>query len=180
MADEQTPDSPGLHIDADWKKQAQEEKRRLAEEAQRQKEAAAQQAASGQAGAPGAAPGAAAEAAQAGQRGERGQIPPADFTTLVSQTVTQAMFALGMIPDPETGRRVAMLDLARFHIDMLSVLEDKTGGNLSDEEQRLLASSLYELRMQYVQLSQQAIAEQTGAGDDAGQGAGGAGGILGG
>jgi hypothetical protein len=179
MADEQSNASSGLHIDADWKKQAQEEKKRLAEEAERQKQQAAQQAAAGGGGA--AAASAATEAAQAGQPASRGELPPANFTTLVSQTVTQAMFAMGMIPDPQTGRRVAMLDMARFHIDILAVLQEKTQGNLTEEEQRLLSSSLYELRMQYVQLSQQAIREQTGA-DEQGQPGGGqgGGGIIGG
>ena len=173
MADEQSNEPSGLHIDADWKKQAREEKQRLAAEAERQKQQAAQQAAAGGAGS--GAGSAAAEAAQAGQPASRNELPPANFTTLVSQTVTQAMFAMGMIPDPQTGRWVAMLDMARFHIDMLAVLQDKTQGNLDEEEQRLLSSSLYELRMQYVQLSQQAIREQTGA-DEQSQQAGGQGG----
>ncbi|MHB1157105.1 MAG: DUF1844 domain-containing protein [Phycisphaerales bacterium] len=148
-----------LHIDSDWKSQAQAEKQRLAEEA-RKKEAAASASAKPQA------------AGAAGVGGDKGrtsgtgrQLPPADFRTLVSTMVTQAMFAMGMIPDPQTGRRMASLDMARHHIDMLSVIESKTKGNLDDEETKLLTSALYELRMQYVQLSQQVIAQQMGAGE---------------
>lgn len=146
-----------LHIDSDWKSQAQAEKQRLAEEAKK-KEAAAAASASAKSQAAGA--GAASKKISAAGR----QLPPADFRTLISTMVTQAMFAMGMIPDPQTGRRMASLDMARHHIDMLSVIETKTKGNLDEEETKLLTSALYELRMQYVQISQQMIAEQMGAG----------------
>ena len=152
MSDEQENKiiTPGdLSVDSDWKAEAKREKERLAKQ---RAEASAQAAAE-----PDAA-GAAAEGAA-----QRHQVPEANFQTLVSQTVTQAMYAMGMIPDPQTGRRVAMVDLARYHIDMLGVLEAKTKGNLNEDEEKLLATSLYELRMQYVQLAQQAIAQQTGA-----------------
>jgi len=162
MADESNSDKPGLHIDADWKAQARAEKQRLAEQAKQQAAATSQATADA-----GASTGAAA-AAQAGPTaqasGGQRELPPADFKTMVSQMVTQAMFALGMIADPQTGRRVAMVDLARYHIDMLGVLEAKTEGNLDDEEKKLLATALYELRMNYVQVSQQAIEQQTGGG----------------
>jgi len=153
MSDEQdkkiiTP--PGISVDSDWKAEARKEKERL--------KAQSAQAATAPSGAAESAAGAAATAPP-GQR----QLPDADFRTMVSQMVTQAMYAMGMIADPQTGRRVAMVDLARYHIDMLSVLEEKTQGNLDEDEAKMLATSLYELRMQYVQLAQQAIAQQTGA-----------------
>ena len=154
MADDSNGGDKSLHIDTDWKAQARAEKQRLAEQSRQ----------AAQAGGPGggaAAGGAAAATAAAGAQQQR-EIPPANVQTLVAQMVTQAMFALGMIPDPQTGRRVAMLDLARHHIDMLGVLEDKCQGNLDEDERKLLASSAYELRMQYVQVSQQALAQQTG------------------
>jgi len=193
QGDEKPNESGGLHIDSDWKAQAQAEKKRLAEEARKQREAA--EASGGAAGeapgaaageAPGAAageaPGAAAGAAQAaaGQQRGRGQMPPANFQTLVSTMITQAMFAMGMIPDPQTGQRMAHLDLARHHIDMLGVLQEKTEGNLDDEEKKLLDSALYELRMNYVQLSQQAIKQQTGEDEDGGGGPAGGGAAPGG
>jgi hypothetical protein len=130
-------DQPKIHIDADWKAQAQAEKQRLAEQSKQ----AAQP--SGRPGAGGAAAGAAPGA---------GQMPAASFETLISTMATQALFALGAIADPRTGQRYQNFDLARHHIDMLGVLEEKTRGNLSDEEQRLLASTLYELRQRYIQL----------------------------
>ena len=127
---EQQP--PKIQVDSDWKEEARLEKERLA--------------------------------SQASQEGDEpsagsGQLPPADFQTLVSTMVTQALMAMGAVPDPATGKRVAYLDLARFHIDMLDVLEQKTKGNLSDEETQLVTGALNELRMQYVQLSKQAEAQ---------------------
>ena len=152
MADDSPQNNPGLHIDSDWKAEAQAEKQRLAQQAAA---SAAEAAASG---------GSATGSAQHQASGAAGrEMPPADFSTMVSQMVTQAMFAMGMIADPQTGRRVAVLDMAKYHIDMLGVLEDKTQGNLSDEERKLLATALYELRMNYVQLSQQAVKQATGS-----------------
>jgi len=145
---------PGISVDSDWKAEARKEKERLKAQSGQSSSSTAPEA--------GAAAGPAPAGAEAGSQ-QRGQLPDADFKTMVSQMVTQAMYAMGMIPDPQTGRRVAMVDLARYHIDMLSVLEAKTKGNLDDDEAKLLATSLYELRMQYVQLAQQAIAQQTGA-----------------
>jgi len=80
------------------------------------------------------------------------------------------MYAMGMIPDPQSGQRVAVLDLARHHIDMLGVLEEKTKGNLTEEEEQLLSGALYELRMQYVELQQQAMRQQTEGGGASGGG----------
>jgi hypothetical protein len=120
--------APKIQVDSDWKAQAQAEKQRLAEQAKAKPTAGAQ--------ARGGAPGA---------------MPPANFELLVSTLATQALFAMGAIPDPRTGQRVAHLDLARHHIDMLTVLEEKTKGNLSEEESNMLAATLYELRTRYVQ-----------------------------
>ena len=145
-------DTPKIQVDQDWKAQAQAEKERLAQ----QQEAAAEGAADA---GPGAGEGAAGR--------ERG-LPPADFKTLISTMATQAMLAMGAIPDPATGQRVAHLDLARHHIDMLGVIDDKTKGNLSEEEQQMLGSVVYELRMQYVQLSQSALQQATAAGGPGG------------
>lgn len=148
MNQQNNSSNPGLHIDSDWKAQAQAEKQRLAQQAAAKASSSASPAAG------------ASAAAKAGAPRGAGQLPPSDFKTLVSRMVTEAMMSLGMIPEPQSGRRIAMLDLARYHIDMLAVLEDKTRGNLDDDETRLLATALHELRMTYVQVSQQAIAQQ--------------------
>lgn len=143
--------SPILHVDDDWKAQAQAEKAKLAEKEKAAKEAAA---ASGQEqGAPGDAEAAA---------GTPGQIPPADFTTLVSSIATQALFSMGAMPDPQTGQRYTNLDIARHHIDSLSVLEEKTKGNLSEDENKMLAGTLYELRQSYVQIANASRSPATG------------------
>jgi hypothetical protein len=150
MTEQSNGDAPKLHVDSDWKAQARAEKQRLADEA-----------AAGASASDGAATGAGAGAAAAAAgTGRTDQLPQASFKTLASRMVTEAMMALGMIPEPQSGRRIAVLDLARHHIEMLSVLEQKTAGNLDDEEGKLLSTALHELRMQYVQVSQQAIEQQ--------------------
>ncbi len=142
-------ETPSLQIDTDWKKQAQDEKRRLAEQ-QKQREAAP--------GAPAAAPGAPAAtpgAPAAAGRGQR-ELPPASFATLVQSMVTQAMFYLGELA-PRGGEPVVNLDMAKHHIDTLAVIEEKTANNLTPDEKRLLDSALYEARMRYVSVASQYI-----------------------
>ncbi|MFK7788365.1 MAG: DUF1844 domain-containing protein [Phycisphaeraceae bacterium] len=139
--------SPILHVDDDWKAQAQAEKAKLAE---KEKAAKAQAAASG------------SDEMSAPTQGAPGQIPPADFTTLVSSIATQALFSMGAMPDPQTGQRYTNLDIARHHIDSLSVVEEKTKGNLSDEESKMLSATLYELRQSYVQIANASRSPATG------------------
>ena len=95
--------------------------------------------------------GAGGGAAASGGGGERGELPPATFDTLLSTMATQALFAMGAIPDPRTGQPTLQLDLAKHHIDMLTVIEEKTKGNLSEDEEKQLATTLYELRLRFVQ-----------------------------
>jgi len=133
MADNGQED-PKIIIDSDWKAQAQAEKEKLAAE---------QAKASGPAG---------EEPAAAESR----QLPEASFTTLVTTIASQAMFAMGAVPDPETQKRFVDLDLAKYQIDSLKVLEAKTAGNRTDEETELLDATLYELRTQFVRVAQAA------------------------
>lgn len=79
-------------------------------------------------------------------------LPRADFSILVQMFSTQAMVALGFIPEPQSGQTVRRLPLARHFIDLLGILEEKTKGNLTSDEQRLLESSLHELRLAYIEL----------------------------
>ncbi|MCA8984633.1 MAG: DUF1844 domain-containing protein [Planctomycetaceae bacterium] len=81
------------------------------------------------------------------------QLPPANFSLLVTLFTTQAMTALGLLPNPMTGKAAPELPLAKHYIDLLSVLEQKTRGNLDAGEARLLGDSLHELRMMFVQQS---------------------------
>ena len=78
------------------------------------------------------------------------EMPPAEFTSLVISIATSAYLHLGEIPDPDSKHSQVNLDLARHSIDLLALLRDKTRGNLTDEEQRILERFLYDLRMKYV------------------------------
>ncbi|MBT4865367.1 MAG: DUF1844 domain-containing protein [Planctomycetaceae bacterium] len=89
------------------------------------------------------------EAAASGAESQ--PMPPPTFEVLVSMFSTQAMVALGLIPNPATGKAEVLPDLAKHFIDMLSVLETKTAGNLEPHEKTLLDSSLHQLRMAFVQ-----------------------------
>ena len=153
MAEEQ----PSLHIDTDWKKQAQQEKRRLAEDEEKRRAAAAAPAPTSPAAPPPGPTGAPADPRRGGgpaASGRERQLPPASFTTLVQSIVTQVLYYLG-----ELGARGAEpmlnLDMAKHNIDVLGVLEEKTRGNLTDEEKQLLDGALYETRMRYVAVASQ-------------------------
>lgn len=78
-------------------------------------------------------------------------IPPASFDLLVMTHASQAMLAMGFMPDPTTGEMVKNLKLAGHHVDMLGILEEKTKGNLTEAEAAMLENSLHQLRMAYVQ-----------------------------
>lgn len=83
---------------------------------------------------------------------ERMPLPPASFEFLALSIRTQAELQLGLIHfGPESERPKPDLDLARHSIDLLGVLQEKTKGNLTLEEQRLLENSLTELRFRFVQ-----------------------------
>ena len=127
MAEEKKEEKK-LIIDEDWKVQAQKEKEvAAAKEAQEKKEE---------------------------QKKKRPPMPPANFTGLVSLLVTQTLFALGAIgSEDEKEKRPPELDLARYNIDLLGMLEEKTKGNLSAEEAELLKNALHQMRMTFVELS---------------------------
>jgi len=130
---ESNDDAPKIHIDSDWKAEAQAEKDRLDAEAQ-------EKAATG-----GATPG--------------GGMPPANFQTLWSELASQAYVFLGAIPDPKTGQAIVAPEYAKHYIDLLGVLKDKTEGNLSDEESEDFLKVLAELREVFVRVSGYVAAE---------------------
>ena len=80
-----------------------------------------------------------------------GQMPPATFDFLIHTLFTQALMALGRIPNPITKQAVKNLATARHFIDTLAMLEEKTRGNLALEEQRLLEEIQHQLRSLYVE-----------------------------
>lgn len=77
--------------------------------------------------------------------------PPATFDFLVHTLFTQALMALGRIPNPITKQAIRNLDTARHFIDTLTMLEEKTRGNLTAEEGRLLEEIQHQLRTMYVE-----------------------------
>ncbi|MBI5499476.1 MAG: DUF1844 domain-containing protein [Deltaproteobacteria bacterium] len=79
-------------------------------------------------------------------------VPPIDFVTFVLSLSTNTMVSLGMLPAPGTQEKKLDLPLARQTIDLLAILQEKTKGNLTGEEERILDTVLYDLRMTYVQV----------------------------
>ena len=84
------------------------------------------------------------------------QRGPVNFQHLVLSLATTAMFQLGMMENPGEERPKADIAAAQETIDLLNVLEEKTKGNLTQEEEGLLTNSLYELRMCFVEISRKA------------------------
>jgi len=124
MAD---PDTPKILIDDDWKTSAQAEKEKLVT-AEKEK------------------------AAQAAQSGPAGLPEHIGFKELISLFATQALMYLGAIPD-QSGRAMVSLEVAKLNIDLLGVVQDKSKGNLSAQEQEMLDGTLNELRQQFVEVT---------------------------
>jgi hypothetical protein len=133
MSDQQ--DEPKIVVDEDWKARVRAE-REAAKQAAKQTTASASEDArpAGE-----TAGGAAAD-----------QIPPASFDVLITTFAVPALTAMGKIPDPVQGHPVVRPDLAKHYIDMLSLLEEKTKGNLTKGEAGMLDDVLHQLRMTFV------------------------------
>ena len=80
-------------------------------------------------------------------------LPEVNFSTFIVSLSTEILFHLGEIPHPETGERQKNLPLAKHAIDTLVMLQEKTRGNLSEEEKKILESMLYDLRMCFIRVS---------------------------
>lgn len=85
-----------------------------------------------------------------------GADDPTSFVNFLMSIASNAAAALGMMEHPVTGERGVDLQLGKHWIDVLGMLEQKTRGNLSRQEQRILEGLLSDLRMQFVSLSQSA------------------------
>ncbi len=128
--DEKKEEEKKIIIDEDWKQEAQKEKEKLAaqEEAERKETEA--------------------------QKRERGPLPPGDLAALISMLTTQAFFALGLLEvQGQEGEREPDLAMAKYNIDMLETLQEKTKGNLTPEEEKVLSNMLNQLRMAYVKVT---------------------------
>ena len=131
MADDQKKEEEKkIIVDDDWKTEAKKEKEVLAaQEEVEKKEAESQK--------------------------HQGPLPPGNFAALVSMLVTQALFALGLVAveGDQDQKKEPDLALAKYNIDMLETLEEKTKGNLSEEEQKILENMLGQVRMAYVKIT---------------------------
>jgi hypothetical protein len=114
------PQDKKIIVDEDWKEEAQREKEMLAKAMEEQKKPKSR--------------------------------PPeqASFALLASSLATQALIGLGEIDNPFTKKRELNQDEARFHIDMLEMLEEKTKNNLTPDEANLMKNLLFDLRMRFV------------------------------
>jgi hypothetical protein len=82
------------------------------------------------------------------------QFPEINFATFVASLNASALLQLGAIEDPTTGTKNKNLPMAKQTIDILSMMQEKTAGNLSQEEENLLKNILYDLRLMYVKEKQ--------------------------
>jgi hypothetical protein len=114
-----------LIIDEDWKTQVEAEKRQSHQEP------------------------------PAAERGEADapemQMPPASFEMLLTTLATEALMAMGQMPHPLTGQIEVQRDQAKYLIDTIDVLREKTQGNLSPDEQQMVEMILHQLRLAFVQ-----------------------------
>jgi len=130
MAEEEKKKEKKIIVDEDWKAEAQREKEILAaqEEAEKKKPQEEKQA--------------------------RGPLPQGNFAALISMLTTQALFALGLLQVKGQEKKEPDLEMAKYNIDILETLEEKTKGNLTKEEETVLANTLNELRMGYVKVAE--------------------------
>lgn len=135
------PEEKKIIIDEDWKHQVEREKEELERKGRAEAGAATQTAA--------------ADQTAAGEPPEM-RMPPASFEMLLTTLATEAMVALGQIPHPATGRPEPDLEQAKFFIDTIEILQEKTKGNLTPLEAQGLEDLLYQLRMAYVAVGRQA------------------------
>jgi Domain of unknown function (DUF1844) len=129
------PEEKKLIIDEDWKSQVQAEKE------------AAQQASGPKAA---GSPTAGGEPAE----GDDFAMPPASLEMLISSLVTEAMIAMGQIPHPATGKSEFRPNQAKYLIDTIAVLSEKTKGNVTPEEEQAFVNLLHQLRLAFVTLTE--------------------------
>jgi hypothetical protein len=77
--------------------------------------------------------------------------PSSLFSLLVLSLGNAALVGLGLVPEPDTGKTAFNLELAEQNIEMLSMLKEKSRGNLDPDEQHLIDGLLYDLRLKYVE-----------------------------
>jgi hypothetical protein len=133
-------------VDETWKEEAAREKQRLADEAEK-KAAEAQS----------------ADEAE-GAEGEQGEYPPPSFLSFISGFAAQVLIQLGEIKNPMTNQAEIDFFGAKYAIDTLTILHEKTKGNLTPEEERYFDAMMTDLKMRFVRALQRAAAEAQGQG----------------
>ncbi len=79
-------------------------------------------------------------------------MPEVTFASFILSLNTSALFHMGELPHPKTKQKIIDLELAKHTIDILTVLQEKTRGNLDADENELLTRILYELKMRFARL----------------------------
>lgn len=128
-------------VDESWKEQVEKEKRQVGAEKPRPEAASS-------------GPGPDPQGGSATRAGRGAQVPETDFGFFLSSLSMQALVALGEMPHPATNLPQENIEQARYFIDLLGMLQEKTKGNLTHEEASILEGVLYELRMKYVARTQ--------------------------
>ncbi len=80
-------------------------------------------------------------------------MPEVTFSAFIMSLNTSVLFHMGEIADPATGKKIVELDLARHGIDTLSLIQSKTKGNLSNDEEEMLKNILYDLKIRFVKVA---------------------------
>lgn len=80
-------------------------------------------------------------------------MPEVTFSAFIMSLNTSVLYHLGVVGDPATGNKTVDLDLARHGIDTLTLIEQKTKGNLSNDEAEMLKNILYDLKIRFVQIA---------------------------
>lgn len=75
----------------------------------------------------------------------------ASFSILAMSIASSAVMAMGLAPDPQSGKTSKDKNMARFNIDLLIMLKEKTKNNLTEEENKFLDSVITDLQMKFVQ-----------------------------
>ena len=91
-----------------------------------------------------------------GKKKEKGfaPLPEINFSSFILSISSSALLHLGEIADPQSGEKKKDLALAKQSVDIIALLKEKTKGNLTEDEEKLLEHLLYDLRMRFVQASE--------------------------
>lgn len=125
------------------------DRRRFTEEGERKEETVAEEKA--EQPKTGTQEAAKSEAKAAEEKAQQAPLPEINFSTFIFSLNTSALLHLGEVPDPASGKEQEDLAMAKQTIDLIAMLEDKTRGNLTPDEENLIKHILYDLRLRYVQ-----------------------------